>query len=181
MLARLDGVSGVVESRVEATGRVFALALADGADEAAVLAGAAAALRSAPRLLAPGAAAAQTGARASGDPWLSRAEVPALCFLEARILATRGADAVAPAAALSREERDALEDAFRDVLFRAMERVLAEGGRDSSGWFYEEWPTLAVEIGRRAAALLPPDRRERLRDALARLHARGGARGAPPG
>lgn len=175
MLARLDRVRGVLESRVEATGRVFALALADGADEAAVIAAAAEALRGAPRRLDPAEAAAQLRARAGGDPWFSRAEVPALCFLESRMLASRGADAVAAAAGLSRQERAALEEAFRDVLFEAMERVLAEGGRDSSGWFYEEWPALAAGIWERAAPRLAAERRAPARDALAALHARGAA------
>jgi hypothetical protein len=173
VLARLDRVSGVLESRVEATGRVFALTLAEGADEGAAIAGAAAALRGVPRRLEPAEAAAQTRARASGDPWFTGRDVAALCFLESRLLASRGAVAVAAAAGLSPAERAGVEEAFRDVLFGAMERVLAEGGRDSSGWFYEEWPALAAEIAGRVAALVAPARRGRARDALAALHARG--------
>jgi hypothetical protein len=175
VLARLDRVAGVAGSRVEATGRVFALALRDGADEAAVLAGAAEALRGAPRRLAADEAAAQTRAQASGDPWFTRADVAALCYVEARVLASRGSGAVAGAAGLSREERAGVEDAFREVLFEAKERVLAEGGRDSSAWFYEEWPALAAGIANRAAAMIAPERRDRFRAALAALHARGAA------
>lgn len=174
MLARLEAVEGVAGVRVEGTGRWFALALTPDADEAAVLTGAEVALRRAPQRLPPDEAAAQLARRAAGDPWLSRAEVAALCFLEARMLAARGAADVGAAAALDPPEREALEDALRDELFSAMERVLAEGGRDSSGWFYVEWPALAVRIAARCAGALAPEKRGRAAGALAALHARAG-------
>jgi hypothetical protein len=173
VLARLEAVEGIADARVEAGGRFFAVTLAEGADEGTALAGAAAALRCAPRRLPPDEAALQLRARAAGDPWLGRAEVASLSFLESRLLASRGAAAVAGAAGLPDAERGALEDAFRDVLFLAMERVLGEGGRDSSGWFYVEWPALAEEIARRAAPALAPERRSLAADALAALHRRG--------
>lgn len=172
MLARLDGIDGVVESRVEATGRVFLLALAEGADEGAVLAAATEAFRGAPRRLDGDAAAAQLAARAAGDPWFSRAEVPALCYLESRLVASRGADAVAAAAGLSREEREKLDDVLRDVLFAITACVLAEGGRESSGWFNREWPALSAAAADRSAAFVAPERLARVRAALARLHPR---------
>jgi hypothetical protein len=172
VLARLESVEGVADVRVEATGRWFALTLAPGADEAAALAGAAAALRKPPRRLAPAEAAAQLARRDAGDPWLSRREIAALCYLEARMLASRGAADVGAAAGLPPAEREALEGAFRMVLFEAMERVLAEGGRDSSGWFYVEWPALAGAVAARCADALAPERRARAADALAALHAR---------
>ena len=172
MLARLERVEGIADARVEATGRLFALVLAPGAEEAAALAGAAAALQSTPRRLPPDEAAEQLAHRAAGDPWLSRAEVAALCFLEARLLASRGAGDVAAAAGLEGGERRAMEEAMRRELFAAMERVLAEGGRDSPGWFYDEWPALARAIAARCAGALAPDRHERAAAALAALHAR---------
>jgi hypothetical protein len=174
VLARLEAVEGVADARVEATGRWFALTLTLGADEAAALAGAEVALRRAPRRLPPGEAAAQLARRAAGDPWFSRAEVAALCFLEARMLAARGAAGVGLAAALDGAERDALEEALRDELFATMGRVLAEGGRDSSDWFYVEWPALAARVGARSAGALAPEKRARAADALTALHARVG-------
>ena len=33
-----------------------------------------------------------------------------------------------------------------------LERVHAEGGRESSGWFYVEWPGIAAEAARRMEA-----------------------------
>jgi hypothetical protein len=173
VLARLDGIPGVAESRVEATGRIFAIALSDGADERAVLAAAAEAFRVTPRRLDAAEAAAQLAARAAGDPWYARSEVPALCYVESRMLASRGARSVAPAAGLDREEARRLEDAMRQELFAAMQRVLSEGGRDSTDWFYEEWPPLAAAIARRLAAFVAPERLERAAAALARLHTRG--------
>jgi ParB-like chromosome segregation protein Spo0J len=172
VLARLESVEGVADVRVEATGRWFALTLAAGAEEAAVLAGAAAALRKPPRRLAPGEAAAQLARRDAGDPWLSRREIATLCYLEARMLAARGAAEVGAAAGLSPPEREAVDGAFRAVLFEAMERVLAEGGRDSSGWFCVEWPALSAAVAARCAAALAPERRGPAAEALAALHAR---------
>ncbi len=178
MLARLEAVGGIAEARVEATGRLFALVLSPGADEGAALAGAAAALRTTPRRLSPEEATAQLSRRAAGDPWVSRREAAALCFLEARVVASRGAGDVAAAARLDAAERDAVGEALREELFTAMERVLGEGGRDSSGWFYVEWPALAARAAARCAGALAPGKREAAALALAALHARGGC--APP-
>ena len=55
-----------------------------------------------------------------------------------------------------------------------MERVLAEGGRDSSGWFFTEWPTLARRVAARCAGSLAPEKRGRAAEALAALHALAG-------
>lgn len=173
MLARLAAVEGVTDARVEATGRLFLLELASGADEEIALAAVAAALRRAPRRLGPGEAAAQLARRGEGDPWYSVRDVAALSFLEARLLAARGAPEVATAAGLAPAEREAVEDALREVLLAAMARVLAEGGRDSSGWFYEEWPALAAAAAARCLPAVAAERRERAAAALAALHAPG--------
>jgi hypothetical protein len=172
VLARLEEVEGVAGARVEATGRFFALVLAPGADEVRTLAAVEAALRTPPRRLPPGEAAAQLARAGRGDPWFSRAEVAELCFVEARLLAARAEGAVASAANLDPAERGAVGDALRDELFLAMERVLAEGGRESSGWFYAEWPAIAARASARAAGVLAPEKSGRAAAALAALHGR---------
>lgn len=171
MLARLEAVEGVAEARVEATGRVFALVLEEGASEEVALAGAASALRRPPRRLAPADAAAELARRGAGDRWYGRAEAPELCFLEARMLAARGAVEVGAAVGLEAAERARVEGALREVLFVVMERVLAQGGRDSSGWIQEEWPALAAAVAARCAPGVAPERRGRVAAALAALHA----------
>lgn len=172
MLARLEEVEGIATVRVDGTGRFFAVTLAPGADEARTLAGVEAALRRPPRRLAPGEARAQLARAGRGDPWFTRAEVPALCFLEARMLASRAEGAVASAAKLRSFEREALGDALREELFEIMERVLAEGGRDSSGWFYGEWPGIAARAAARCAGTVAVEKQEKVAAALAALHAR---------
>lgn len=156
MLARLDCIPGVAESRVEASGRFFLLVLAEGADEARAVAEAAAALRGRAAPLAPAAAAAQLARRERGDPWLSAREITALSYLEARVVAAATADRVASRVGLAAGAHDALAEALRLELFAAIERVHGEGGRESSGWFYAEWPAIAVAAAARCAVALGP-------------------------
>jgi hypothetical protein len=172
VLARLEKVEGLAAARVEGTGRFFALTLAPGADEARTLAEVEVALRKPPRRLPPDEAQAQLARAERGDPWFTRTEVSELCFLEARMLAARAEGAVATAARLRSFEREAVGDALREELFEIMERVLAEGGRESSGWFYVEWPGIAARAAARAAGIVAAEKRERVAAALAALHAR---------
>jgi hypothetical protein len=172
VLARLEQVDGIAEARAEATGRFFALVLAAGADEARTLAAVEVALRRPPRRLPPEEAAAQLARAGRGDPWFDRAGVVELCYVESRMIAARAEGAVGAAAKLDPAERAAVGDALREELFEIMERILAEGGRDSSGWFYEEWPGLAARAAARAAGGIAAEKRDRAGAALAALHAR---------
>ncbi|GAO03687.1 hypothetical protein [Anaeromyxobacter sp. PSR-1] len=175
MLARLDAIPGVRESRADASGRHFLLELRPGADRAAAVEAACAALGARARPLEPEEAAAQLEARGRGDPWYAAADTLALCYLEARVLAANAGPAAARAAGLDAAAGDAVCEAARAVLFQVMERVHGEGGRPSSGWFYEEWPAIADAIAERSARLLPAldaDAAARLRRAIAALHAR---------
>jgi hypothetical protein len=172
VLARLDAISGVGESRCEASGRLFLLVLADGADEARVVADAIAALRGRAARLDPAAATAQLEARPRGDPWFSAGEIRALSYLEARVVAASTAARIAGAAALASGAHESLAEALRVELFAAIERVHAAGGRESSGWFYLEWPAIAAAAATRAGGALGPGARERVLAALRDAHAR---------
>jgi hypothetical protein len=172
VLARLDAIPCVKESRVDASGRWFLLSLAPGADAAGVVAGAQAVLRGCGRRLEDAEAATQLAARVRGDPWFAAGEVHALSYVEARLLSVRIADGAAAALALDPGAREAVAEAARAELFRAVERVHAEGGRESTGWFYEAWPQLAAAIAERARPDVPAEARERLAETLAGLHAR---------
>lgn len=174
MLARLDGIPGVRESRVEASGRFFLLALAEWAEEERVAADAVRALRGRAAPLPAAEAAAQVAARPRGDPWLSAAEAISLSFLEARVVATATAARAGARAGLPPEARDRLAETLRAVLFEAIERVHAEGGRDSTGWFYEEWPALAAAVAERARAFLDGPTAAIVAEALRAAHARAG-------
>jgi hypothetical protein len=61
-------------------------------------------------------------------------------------------------------------EAARVELFALMEQVHGEGGRPSSGWFYEAWPAVAARIAARCRAFLPPAAADAAAAALADLH-----------
>ena len=172
MLVRLDGIPGVRESRVDASGRFFLLALEEDADEPSVLARAQGVLRGAARRLDAPAAARQVAARVRGDPWFAANEVRALSYVEARILAVRTAASVAASAGLSPAAQEALGELTRSVLFRTVERIHAEGGRETTGWFYEAWPAISQAILDASHAFLDADAHARAAEALVRLHSR---------
>jgi len=172
VLARIDEVPGVARARAEASGRHLALELAPGADPAAVARAALAVLAGRGRPLGEDEARAQLDARPRGDPWLAAADVMALSFVEGRILAVRVSGAAGREARLDADGRDRLAEAVRREVFDAVERVHAEGGRPSSGWFFEAWPEIAARVAARAKGLVPADRQEELRAALLRAVAR---------
>jgi hypothetical protein len=161
----------VAESRVEASGCFFLVVLAPGAEEGRVVAEAMTALRGRAARLEPAAAAAQLAARPRGDPWLSAREIVGLSYVEARIVATTTAARVAAQAGLDGRATAAVAEALRLELFAAVERVHAEGGRESSAWFYAAWPAIAAAAADRSAAALGPEARgpaaAALRDARA--------------
>lgn len=169
MLARLDTLPGVAGARADTSGSYLLLELAEGADPATLEA---AALRTLPpgarRLTAPE-AEAQLQALARGDAWLSAAEVPSLSYLEARLLAVRIAGDAGRALALTPGDRSRLGEAARQELFRAVEQVHREGGRDSSAWFFEAWPAVAALITGRFPAGLGSATAAALSGALAAL------------
>lgn len=169
MLARLDAVPGVLESRADASGRFFALALSPGAEPDLTLARALAALGGGARALGEDEARGQLAASERGDPWYARRDSLALCFLEARVLSVRIGAAAAEAARLPGRDRERVAEVARAVLFEAMERVHGEGGRPSSGWFYEEWPAVARRISQGCRAFLAEEDLAGVSAALARL------------
>jgi len=169
VLARLDALPGVARARADASGSYLLLELAAGADAGAVEAAALGSLPQGARRLPEGEAAEQLAARPRGDPWLSAAEAPGLSFLEARLLSVRIAGDTGRALALGPAERAHLAEAARQELFRAVEQVHREGGRESSGWFFQAWPELAVRIAGRFPGGLGPCAAAALAGALAAL------------
>lgn len=170
MLARLSALDGVADARVDATGRHFLVAVAPGASVADVERLAIAALNGRAERLAPEQARAQLAARSRGDPWFAAGETIVLCYVEARILAVRAAGAAARAAGLDGAAEARVAEVARAALFALMERVHGEGGRPSSGWFYDAWPEVARAIGDRCRAFLAPAAGDAVAAALASLH-----------
>jgi hypothetical protein len=172
VLARLEKLPGVQRARVDSSGRFFWISLAPGADGAAVARAATDVLGAKARLLGAAEAEAQLAAHERGDPWLAAAEVMTLSYVEARLLSVRIAGEARRQCGAGPAEGEALAEAVRWVLFGAMERVHAEGGRTSSGWIYDEWPALAAAAVERCGYALGPGLRPRLAEVLPRLLAR---------
>lgn len=157
VLARLSAVNGVAAARVEATGRFFWLELVAGADPGRVAPEAVEVLSGEARILPPDEAAAQLAGRQLGDPWLRAGEVQLLSLVEARVLSVRISGDAARRAGAEPAEREAVAEAVRAGLFRAMERVHAEGGRANGGWIYEAWPAIAAEAVSHCRERLRPE------------------------
>jgi hypothetical protein len=169
VLARLDGIPGVLTSRADSSGRFFWLSLEDGADATSVAAQAGGVLGERARPLQEAEARAQLAAHRKGDPWLTANEVMTLSFVESRLLSVRIAGEVARQVGADRLQREVIAEAIRLALFAAMERVHAEGGRSSSGWIYEEWPAIAAAAVERCAAAASPAVRQQLAEVLPTL------------
>lgn len=173
MLARIEGIEGVEWAGVEATGRFLAVRARLGHGEEAVVASVERALGARGRRAGEALARSQLAARERGDPWLGAGEVRALSFIEGRLVAVRVAAKVGAELGFPRAARDALAEAVREVFFEVLERVHAEGGRESSGWFYVEWPGIAAAVARRMpeVEIDPRVLEERIAGCYARLAA----------
>jgi hypothetical protein len=151
VLARIEQVEGVEWAAVEVTGRYLAVRAGAGFDEEQVMRAVESALGSRGRRVEDAAARIQLAARDRGDPWFTAREVHALSYIEGRLVSVHVAGRVGSELGLDREAREALAEAVRQVFFGVLERVHAEGGRESSGWFYVEWPAIARDVAARMA------------------------------
>ncbi|MGH7162256.1 MAG: hypothetical protein ACREID_02130 [Planctomycetota bacterium] len=127
MLARLDELEGVRESRVDWTGRYVLLALEAGADESAVVARAAKVLGEGARRLDESREAEQLGAFRSGEPWLRTDETLKLSEEEARVVGARLGEGAAAAAGLDAEDARLFAEVVQDELRMAFGRLHADG------------------------------------------------------
>jgi hypothetical protein len=151
VLARIERVEGVEWAAVEATGRFLAVRSRAGAAREQVAAAVERALGARGRRAGDALARSQLAARERGDPWFTASEAHALSYVEGRLVAVRAAARVGAELGLPHPAREALAEAVREVFFAVLERVHAEGGRESSGWFYGEWPRVAADAAARMA------------------------------
>ncbi|MFN0008627.1 MAG: hypothetical protein ACKVXR_12050 [Planctomycetota bacterium] len=126
MLARLDGIPGVAQSRVDRSGRRFLLTLDAGADEAAVAREAQAALGEA-SVLEREAESALLASRRRGDLWVTAEETIQLSREEARVLAGRFGEEAALELGLSPGKTRRLVEVVEREVAAAFERVHGRG------------------------------------------------------
>jgi hypothetical protein len=169
-LARIEQVEGVEWAAVEATGRFLAVRPRAGAAAAQVAEAVERALGPRGRRAVEPLARVQLAALGRGDPWFTAREVHALSYIEGRLVSVHVAAKVGAELGLDRDAREALAESVRVVFFAVLERVHAEGGRESSGWFYAEWPSIAREVAARMAGTVPPE--ARLEERVAACYAR---------
>jgi hypothetical protein len=125
-LARLDGIPGVAESRVDRSGRRFLLTLEPGADEVSVARVARTALGGA-SVLPRDAEAAALASRSSGDLWVTAAESIRLSIEEARVLAVRFGEEAALELGLTAEKTRRLVALVEREVAAAFERFHGRG------------------------------------------------------
>lgn len=149
MLARIEQLEEIEWAACEATGRFLAIRARAGSPVEAAAARVEQALGPRGRRAPEALARSQLAAYGRGDPWFTARDAHALSYVEGRLVAVRVADEVGHALELPRATREALAEVVRAVFFGVLERVHAEGGRESSGWFYAEWPRIAAAAAAR--------------------------------
>lgn len=127
MLASLDEVPGVIESRVDWSGQRFLLKLENEADVGDVVDHADATLGGARRLDPAEEEAAARGFLGGRETWLRSDQTMELSRTEARILAERQVRAAAPAARLSSLQTERLLGVLSGEITAAFERIHAAG------------------------------------------------------
>lgn len=155
VLARLSELPGVTGVHVECTGTFFLLELAGAAALEPALSAARDVLGPAAAVVDGATATAQLTARARGELWFSKDGIRGLSYLEGRLLAGRVLEAVAATVPLDRLTSERLLEASRAEIFAALDHAHDTGGRASSGWFEEAWPSIAGAIAARLDGLAP--------------------------
>lgn len=131
MLARLDVIPGVAESRVDWSGRRFLLTLEAGSQESAVATAALATLGDDTTLLSDEEERTAFNAYRGGEAWMRAGETLRLSHHEAGVLAERYGTEIGAELDLNEQQTGKLVKLFESELTRAFERV-HRGGEGSS-------------------------------------------------
>lgn len=123
MLARLDEIEDVRESRVDWSGRFVLLTLEEGADEVRAVRDAAAIVGEGSRRLRPDLEAERVEGYRRGEPWMRANETLRLSREEARIIAQREGAEAAKEAGLSEAKARRLIALIEEEVAAAFERV----------------------------------------------------------
>lgn len=144
MLARLDRIPGVVESRVDRSGRRFLLTLDPGADEGDVAREARSELGGDVDVLDREAEDALLASRRRGDTWVTSDETIRLSREEAGILAARFGEESAREIGLSVGKTRDLVEVLEKEVAAAFERFHGRG--DALMLFRDEQPAISARV-----------------------------------
>ena len=144
MLARLDEIPGVAESRVDRSGRRFLLTLEPGADESEVGRSALDALGGGAEILDEPSESELLASRRRGDLWVTSSETIRLSREEAGVLAARFGEEAALEIGLTPEKTRRLVETIEKEIAAAFERT--HGRPDALKRFREEQPVISARV-----------------------------------
>ena len=166
MLARLDEIPGVAESRVDWTGKRFLLALEGGANEEDVEEQASVTLGEGARLLDGDEVREVLSSYRKGETWMRAGETLQLSRFEAGVLAKRFGEEAASELGLEDEQTKKLVALFEKELNRAFERMHAGQGLEDLPVQFESAAKRILDEG---ARFLSSEQQDGLSGYLARL------------
>lgn len=171
MLARLDEIDGVAESRVDWTGTRVLVTLSANADKPRVETAVESALGADARVLDERATREVLDSYRKGEAWMRSGETLQLSRFEAGVLAKRHGAAAAAEIGLDEAKTQKLVALIEAELDRAFERAHAEGGIDALGG---EIDAAGERVLDASGAFLDAEQREALSAYFERIHrARG--------
>jgi hypothetical protein len=165
VLARLDEVGGVRESRVDWTGHYFLLRLDPEADETRVAAAATSVLGDAATRADAETSARELDAFRRGEPWMRAGETLRLSREEARIIAARRAAEAARAGGLDESQTRRLAELVEAEVAAVFERIHAAGGGPGKR-FAPEWAAALDRVMAGARGFLTEEQAARVREGL---------------
>lgn len=163
MLARLDEIPGVAESRVDWTGRRFLLTLQAGVAESVVENAALDALGEGAQVLSENEEQAALDAYRQGEAWMRQGETTRLSRYEAGVLAERYGKEAAEEMGLGEDGTSKLVALFEAEFVRAFDRV-HEGTRSAS--LQSEFQSAAQRILDSSGDSLTPEQQAQLEEYL---------------
>lgn len=168
MLARLDTLPGIEESRVDWTGRYVLLKLRPGTDPAAVVPQAGEILAGGVRPLEGPAAEVQLASFRRGEPWMRSGETLRMSIEESKVLSLRLAQRAARDAGLEEDRTRRLEGLLKAELDAAIGGLHASGKPPDRTRFRRDWERLVDGLVERSRAFLDEAEASRVKEALLR-------------
>lgn len=171
MLAQIEKVDGVTESRVDWAGRYFLLKLAPGGTPDEVASKASSVLKGAKRLDAAR-EGEQIAAYKRGEPWMRSGETLKLSEHEAKVLGERFGNRAAEVAGLNLEQTQRLLEVFQKELTSAFVRLKGTDAHLPMK-FRQECPALIARVAERCRTFVTDEQAKKIAESLESTFGRG--------